>query len=107
MSNMLTAKIRKIKNFEGYWFRCSRCGREIKHAFTVNGEGTYGSDCVYEVAGSTGAYHVDRIMKNVRAFKKFSPATHEQIKHYAKAYSCSVEDIVDGFIHTGNYKPLD
>jgi|SaaInlStandDraft_3_1057020.scaffolds.fasta_scaffold00483_29 hypothetical protein len=37
----------KVANFEGYWFNCSKCGREIKHAYAVKGmAGVYGSECV-------------------------------------------------------------
>jgi len=38
--------IKKIKNFEGYYFICEKCGKEIKHAFMINGKGCYGSECV-------------------------------------------------------------
>jgi len=47
-------KINKIKNFEGYFYNCCRCGREIKHAYFVdNSTGVYGSECIYKIAGTT------------------------------------------------------
>ena len=43
--------INKIKDrlFQG--FKCQICGREIKYAYSYNGKGVYGSECVMEVAG--------------------------------------------------------
>jgi len=37
------------KNFKGFY--CDTCGRELKHAYSVNGHGEYGSECVYKAAG--------------------------------------------------------
>lgn len=45
-------KIIKVNNFEGYWFNCAKCGRKIKHAYTVDGsKEVFGSECVCEVSG--------------------------------------------------------
>jgi hypothetical protein len=37
------------KDFKGFY--CDTCGRELKHAFSINGQGTHGSECVYKAAG--------------------------------------------------------
>jgi len=37
------------KHFQG--FTCDTCDRELKHAYSINGAGTYGSECVYKAAG--------------------------------------------------------
>lgn len=34
----------KLKNFAGYEFTCSKCGRNIKHPFT-DGTSIFGSEC--------------------------------------------------------------
>lgn len=48
MSNKLISKLTD-KHFSG--FECQRCGRNLKHAFSIDGKGVYGSECVLEIAG--------------------------------------------------------
>ena len=43
-------KVIKKKNFEGYYYRCAKCGEELKHPYMITGKAeTYGKDCVWQV----------------------------------------------------------
>ena len=44
--------ITKIKNFEGYEYTCSNCGRTLKHAYTIGSDNSpLGKECVRKMAG--------------------------------------------------------
>ena len=45
-------QIIKIRNMKGQYFTCSKCGHEIKHAYTLEGgKEIFGSECIKHVAG--------------------------------------------------------
>ena len=100
-------KISKVKNFEGYWFTCNKCGRRIKHAFTCEGKnGVFGSECIYEIAGIKSVSQVKRLMareKSIAHMRK-CPEVYD-IAGYADGYKCSVEDIYAGYLEHGNLSP--
>lgn len=74
------SKINKIKNFEGRYFHCSNCGREIKHAFTIEGvQGQFGSECIYQIAGVTAKNQIKRL-------NDLSKRWHD-ISNHPKVYS--------------------
>ena len=43
--------ILKLTDKDSKGFYCDTCGRELKHAFSIDGSGAYGSECVYKAAG--------------------------------------------------------
>ena len=66
-------KINKIKNFEGHWLTCQKCGRLIKHGYETDGIGCYGSECVYEIAGvnrEKAKKQINKLLSNEKIAKK-------------------------------------
>lgn len=50
----MKTEIIKLKNFEGYYFTCCCCGKELKHPYAIksdNNFGTYGKECVHKIVG--------------------------------------------------------
>jgi hypothetical protein len=108
------AAVTKIKNFEGYWFRCDKCGREIMHGFKVNGSGCYGSECVHIVAGhradKTMRQQISREKTVVSAIKTSAKGQWmpliEQAKSYAIAYRTSVDVMFERYVRHGEFRPV-
>jgi hypothetical protein len=67
----------KIKNFEGYEYNCSVCGRVIKHAYRLeNDSKPIGSECIKAVAGFSEKKATEAVKKaNSRAKKLYTLMT--------------------------------
>jgi len=94
-------KITKIKNFEGYVNNCNSCGREIKHAFKVEGQrGLYGSECIYRIAGidrKSAKKQVKEQMDNYKTWLRINENPHiYNLESYIKIYGSvdRVESVV-------------
>jgi len=68
------------KNFKGFF--CDTCGRELKHAFSINGHGEYGSECVYKAAGIS----YDRASKAIKGQMTLAKLWNKMTSN-PKAYS--------------------
>ena len=69
-----TNTITKVANFEGYYFHCSVCGREIMHAYRINGgKEIFGKECVKTSAYGNTKKDIaiaDQRMKKLDRLKK-------------------------------------
>ena len=71
--------ITKVANFKGFYFTCSKCGREIKHAYTLNnGKDVYGKECL------TTKIYGKNIKKEIKKADG-RMATLEHIKRFAES----------------------
>lgn len=91
-------KIRKKRNFEGYYFTCQCCGREIKHAYYIEGQkGVYGSECINKIAG-----HITK--KDIETAKSIYKVA-EKFYNNPKQYRIPEEKLdvfIEKYLETGN-----
>ena len=92
----------KIKNLEGYYFRCAKCGREIKHAYKMMNENPiYGSECILTIAG-IDKKQVKELLNREKMIKKI--LTYKSVyffDEYCKAHNFTENQLVDYFLETG------
>ena len=101
----MTIKKLRDKNFQG--FICAECGRELKHAFSINGSGSYGSECVYGVAGIS----YDRAEKQIKEQMSLSKRWNKIVSNpkvydldfWVKEYG-TMEKVEDVFLEYGNLR---
>jgi hypothetical protein len=102
---MSTAKtqIRKIKNFEGYWMNCEHCGKNIKHGFSINGKGCYGSECVVNLVAEksirTASTQIKGIMKRIKYFAKHYAITPAYYNRMAELEGLSFDEYHHQYIN--------
>ena len=63
-------KIQKLKDKYFQGFICDKCERQLKHAFSINGSGIFGSECVIEVAGLNSKKQVQEQMTLQKIWNK-------------------------------------
>jgi hypothetical protein len=63
----MKTRIIKLKNFEGRYYTCSKCGHELKHAYRIDGgSDVYGAECIKHIAGwSKQVKEQNNRMKNI------------------------------------------
>ena len=91
----------KIKdtNFQG--FICGKCGRELKHAFSLDGHGTYGSECILKIAGQSSKSQINKQLSINKIWIKITnnPDVYS-LKQYIKEYG-SLETVRRRFFEKG------
>ena len=94
-------KIQKLrdKNFQG--FVCDTCGRNLKHAFSVNGKGVFGSECIKDLAGIKSEKQIKKQMSLGKIWDKIlkNPDVYS-LEEYVKDYG-GLEIVEDRFFTNG------
>ena len=87
------------KDFKG--FICDVCGRDLKHAYAINGNGIYGSECVLKVAGIRAEKQLKRIISLDKIWTKIitNPEVYS-LDHYISEYG-SIEEVEKKFFKNG------
>ena len=100
-------KIQKLidRNFTG--FICAECGRNLKHAFSIDGNGEYGSECVYSVAGISYQGAEKQIKEQMSLSKRWNKIVSNPkiygLDDFIKIHG-SVEAVQDIFMEHGNLR---
>ena len=94
-------KILKLKDKHFQGFICDKCGRNLKHAFSIDGNGTYGSECIMSVAGINADKQVKKQMELSRIWNKIvsNPQIYS-LEQYVEAYG-TVEAVEQKFYQNG------
>ena len=100
----MKAVIRKIKNFAGYEYTCSDCGRTIKHAFYIDGKiGVFGSECVKKHL--PGRLTEKQIKDQIDLHKRLAHILNNKAtyswKEYRDCRQWSDEQLENHFLETG------
>lgn len=91
--------IQKIKNFEGYFFTCEKCGKEIKHAFMINNKGCYGSECVINLVNNADKKIKKEMSKHKLVIKMINNKNVYSWNKYKKAHGFKTDDqLIDHFL---------
>ena len=101
----MTTRITKLhdKHFQG--FTCDCCEREIKHAYSINGVGTYGSECVYREAGIP-RQKAGIMMREANSIAKYwnkivsNPKMYD-LQAYLDSYNCTADEYYNIFVERG------
>ena len=97
---MKTKNIQKLndKDFQG--FTCDRCGADLKHAFSVDGSGSYGKECILTVAGIKGEKQVKKQMSLQEIWNKMlnNPKVYS-LDIYIEEYG--IEEVEQRFFKNG------
>ena len=75
-------EIKRIKDIDFSGFYCSKCGREIKKAYSIDGKGSFGSRCVLTEVG----YKYEKTIKKIDSLVK----VWDKIINNPKMYSLDV-----------------
>jgi len=94
-------KIKKLKDIFKKGFICDRCGRHLKHAFSVNGNGIYGKECILEFAGIRGEKKAKKLLTLEKIWNKIinNPKVYS-LNEYIKEYG-NIEVVRDRFFKNG------
>ena len=87
-------KITKLSNFEGYWFTCKACGKQIKHAYS-DGDNIFGSECI---KGNTAK--LDKLAKTFA--KMLNDRERYSLDFYRDSYGFATDvELYDYFMKKG------
>lgn len=98
----MRATVTKVRNFEGYYFNCCRCGKEIKHAYTIdNNRGVYGSECVHTVANVSDKDIKDQDSRMKSVIKMMENRKRYSWDEYCDAHGYNDEQMINHYLKTG------
>jgi hypothetical protein len=90
-------EIRKLKNFDGHFFCCGNCGRQIAHAYKIVGNDVIlGSECVKKITGFNTVNQLKIQDSRMKHFNYFG-------EDIAKNLNLHIDDVFNG-IMSGNIK---
>lgn len=96
--------IQKIKNFEGYVLNCQCCGKELQHAYMIDGDGCYGKDCVIKLAinGKEASRVKKQMSLMVKKENKFDinyKITPDYYNGLANSMNISIQELKLGWVN--------
>ena len=97
-------KVTKLKNFNGYYYNCSCCGKKIKHPFRIDGgDNIYGEQCAINLG-----YNSSKVLKQVKQHKNLikclNNITDYNMKIYMEFLNMSKEQVLDYFYEKGEIR---
>ena len=96
--------INKLRNIQGYEYKCHCCDREIKHVFKVEGlTGVYGSECVESILPNSQSKikelmetqkRLDKILRNKKVYGW---------EEYKTGYNYNDDQLIEHFLNKGGF----